>query len=119
MDALIVSLFFIPGFFSEYLFEKWTWTFGKGMHLFKILRGLAFNIPITLLAWFVIWFWKVALHGWPMIANLNEFWLKSINETFLAKYVLVVLVGIVLFAFIATLTHRKRCRNERYKEHYS
>ena len=101
MNALIVLTFFVPGFVTEYLREliMKERTNAQDTWLYKTLRGLWYNVPITAFTWFIIWFWKVVLgNDWYMIQSLEQFWEKCMTEVFMLRYVFVILVGVILYA---------------------
>lgn len=118
MNALIFMLFFIPGMVVEYLREKILpaplchrppeTTF------YQFLRAIAYNIPLTIFEWVIIWIWKVPLgHDIAMISSLLDFWDRAINQVFLLKYCIVLLVGIGLYAlgfYLYNLIRKCMCR---------
>ncbi|MCX7708726.1 MAG: hypothetical protein N2484_02635 [Clostridia bacterium] len=105
MSVLIVLLFIIPGFIMEFMYEMPGLSI-PGRSLYRFFRGLAFNVPMTAFVWIVIWLWKVVLHGYPMISSLNRFWYKCMNEPFLLKYCVVLLVGFLLFKVLLILKQK-------------
>jgi hypothetical protein len=109
MNALIVLLFIIPGYIVEFLRQLILGQRRRETRLYQILRGMAYNIPLLTFEWIIIWFWKVILgHDWYMIQSLSHFWYKCINETFIAKYCLVLLVGVILYGIAFLIC--KKCR---------
>lgn len=102
MNALIVLLFLIPGFVAEFLTQmilKQKFRRIEDKWLYKILRGLAYNVPISIYVWIVIWIWKVPLgHDWYMIQSMEQFWQKCYEEIFMLRYVVVILVGLIVYA---------------------
>ena len=105
MDLFIVSLFFIPGFWSEFFYQMLVKKARENDTFYKIIRGVFFNVPITFIAWGVIWIWKTVLHNWPMISSLSEFWYKCINETFIFKYLLVLFIAALGISLLLWLIH--------------
>ncbi|HEX9059706.1 MAG TPA: hypothetical protein VF941_05980, partial [Clostridia bacterium] len=59
MEVILLFLFILPGFFLEYLYESIVSSHHD--YLYRLLRGLFFNVPVTLATWLVIWIYKLVL----------------------------------------------------------
>ena len=97
MDMLLVLLFIVPGLIAEFIYESLMRSKKDESEVYKFLRGIYFNLPLTAFTWLVIWFWKIALHNEKhMIQSFGQFWNKCINEPFLLKYCMVLMAGIII-----------------------
>lgn len=106
MALLTFLLFILPGFFLEYLYEMCCKKFKKPNNtdiFYRLLRGLFFNVPMTLIVWVAIWIYKTVL-GFPMVASIEQFTDWSLSSTFLLHYLLVLLAELLFFLVGCILT---------------
>lgn len=122
MSALVVLLFLIPGFVVEFIREAILWSKEKRRKdswLFKILRGLSYNVPLIVFVWIVIYIWKVVLGmDVTMIQSLAQFFEKAFFEVFLLRYVTVYSVGIGIFTLGFLIYRHCLCRRHHHHHHH-
>lgn len=112
MNFIVALLYILPGFISEFYYEKLARHMKHETIFLQAIRAFIFNILIAVFGWLVIYFWKVVLHNWPMIGSLYEFWQKALYESFYAKYALVVFTfAVILGIFYAFIVNLPPCTN--------